>query len=53
MAKMMYPEVFADMDVKKYAEEFYQKFLGYTMTDADWKVMAPNFAGAKTTGLSQ
>lgn len=53
MAKMMYPEVFADMDVKKYAEEFYQKFLGYTMTDADWAVMAPNFAGAKTTGLSK
>lgn len=53
MAKQMYPEKFADMDVKKYSEEFYAKFLDHKMTDEDWKIMAPNFIGAKTNGLAK
>ena len=51
MAKLMYPDLFEDIDVKEYAEEFYLTFMGYEMDDEDWEIMAPNFNGANTNGI--
>jgi iron complex transport system substrate-binding protein len=52
MAKIMYPDLFKDIDVKAEATKFYKTFMNYTMTDEDFKVMAPNFKDAKSNGLS-
>ena len=52
MAKIMYPERFADMDVKQYAAKFYKTFLNYSITQKDWQLMAPQYKGAKSNGLS-
>lgn len=52
MAKIMYPDRFADMDVRKQAEDFYSAFLGYDMTDQDWDLMAPQYSGFRPNGLS-
>ncbi|SHI18701.1 substrate-binding protein [Sporobacter termitidis DSM 10068] len=52
MAKVMYPDLFKDIDVKAYAEQFYATFLNYKLTDADWKIIAPQYDGAKSNGLT-
>ncbi|SHH97446.1 substrate-binding protein [Sporobacter termitidis DSM 10068] len=52
MAKIMYPDLFKDIDVKAEATKFYQTFMNYTLTDEDFKIMAPNFNNAKSNGLS-
>lgn len=52
MAKTMYPDRFSDIDVKNEAEDFYQTFLGYDMTDQDWALLAPQFTGFRPNGLT-
>lgn len=53
MAKVMYPDKFRDIDVKKYGADFYAEFLGCHLTEADWKIMAPQFKGANSNGLTE
>ncbi len=38
-AKMMHPELFADIDVYAMTAEFYQTIFGYTLTDADYDMI--------------
>ncbi len=52
MAKIMYPDRFADVDVKKEAADFYRTYLDYELTDEDWALIAPQFAGFRPNGLS-
>lgn len=52
MAKIMYPDRFADIDVKKQAQDFYQTFLNYDLNDEDWTLMAPQFKGFLPNGLT-
>jgi len=52
MAKIMYPDLFKDIDVKAEAMKFYKTYMNYNMTADDFKIMAPNFTDAKSNGLS-
>lgn len=52
MAKTMYPDKFKDIDVKKYAADFYTEFLNYQLTQEDWNIMAPQYKGANRNGLT-
>jgi len=52
MAKIMYPDLFKDIDVKAEATKFYKTYMNYNMTADDFKIMAPNFTDAKSNGLS-
>lgn len=48
MAKIMYPDLFADIDVWELAQDFYYRFLGIEITEDDWLLMHPHdFDGAK------
>ena len=53
MAKLMYPDLFEDIDVKQYAKDFYSTFLDYELTDADWEIIAPQYNGANSNGLNE
>lgn len=53
MADIMYPELFDDIDVKQYSENFYKEFLNYNMTEEDWAIMAEQYNGANNNGLSE
>lgn len=49
MAKIMYPNLFADIDVWELAQDFYYRFLGIEITENDWLLMHPHdFDGAKS-----
>jgi iron complex transport system substrate-binding protein len=37
-AKILYPEQFADINIKKIADEFYKKYMGYTFTSMGGKL---------------
>ena len=47
MGKIMYPEKFADIDIKALAEEFYKSFLDRDLTADDWSSIAKTATGAK------
>ncbi len=48
MAKIMYPDRFADIDVWELAQDFYSTFVGIEITEEDWLLMHPHdFDGAK------
>ncbi len=48
MAKIMYPDLFADIDVWELAQDFYYRFLGIEIDEDDWLLMHPHdFDGAK------
>ncbi len=51
MAKVMYPDLFEDVDIKALVNEFYKKFLGLEVAEEDWAVIAPQYTGAKSNGL--
>lgn len=49
LAKLMYPELFTDVDVWEIAQDFYSRFLGVEITEDDWLFMHQHdFDGAKT-----
>ena len=48
MAKIMYPDLFADIDVWELAQDFYYRFLGIEIDEDDWLLMHPHdFDSAK------
>lgn len=51
LAKTMYPERFADIDIKEVAQEFYAAFMNYELQEKDWQIIVSNAVGAKTLPL--
>lgn len=51
MAKIMYPDLFEDVDPKQICEDFYKEFMGYEITEDDWQLIAPQYTGANSNGL--
>ena len=48
LAKLMYPDLFADVDVWEIAQDFYSRFLGVEITEDDWLLIHPHdFDGTK------
>jgi len=47
IGKILYPERFADIDLKKEAQAFYRQTIGLDMTDADYEMLLKNFNGAR------
>lgn len=51
MGKVMYPELFSDIDIKSVAEDYYEKFLDRKLTSEDWATIARTATGAKDLPL--
>ena len=51
MAKVMYPDLFEDVDIKTLVNEFYKKFLDIEIAEEDWAIIAPQYTGANSNGL--
>ena len=51
MAKVMYPDLFEDVDIKTLVNEFYKKFLDIEVAEEDWAIIAPQYTGANSNGL--
>jgi iron complex transport system substrate-binding protein len=47
-AKMLYPDLFADMDLSKITREFYSEFFHYDLTDKELNMLLNSSSEAKT-----